>query len=95
MSRGASKRFAPSRRPRTARSGSRATFRTKLSEHVRIGKAFRKRDVWELHLLHRLLDMAGLLEGRAGLCQLTALGREMLGQGRRGALQAILFRHVF
>ena len=51
--------------------------------------------MWELHLLHRLLDMAGLLEGRAGLCQVTALGREMLGPGRRGALQAILFRHAF
>ncbi len=65
------------------------------TEHFRVGKAFREGDVWELHLLHRLLDMAGLLEGRAGLCQVTALGREMLGPGRRGALQAILFRHVF
>ena len=65
------------------------------TEHFRMGKAFREGDVWELHLLHRLLDMAGLLEGRAGVCQVTALGREMLGPGRRGALQAILFRHVF
>ncbi len=65
------------------------------AEHFRIGKAFREGDVWELHLLHRLLDIARLVEGRAGLCQLTALGREMLGPGRRGALQAILFRHAF
>ena len=65
------------------------------TEHFRMGKAFREGDVWELHLLHRLLDMAGLLEERAGVCQVTALGREMLGPGRRGALQAILFRHAF
>ena len=42
------------------------------TEHFRTGKAYREGDVWELYLLHRLLDMAGLLEERAGLCQLTA-----------------------
>ena len=51
------------------------------TEHFRTGKAYREGDVWELHLLHRLLDMAGLVEERAGLCRLTALGREMLGPG--------------
>ena len=65
------------------------------TEHFRTAKAYREGDVWELHLLHRLLDMAGLLEGRKGLCHLTALGHEMLGPGRPGALQAILFRHLF
>ncbi|MDE0393764.1 MAG: hypothetical protein OYK82_03190 [Gammaproteobacteria bacterium] len=65
------------------------------TEHFRTGKAYREGDVWELHLLHRLLDMAGLVEERAGLCRLTALGREMLGPGRRCALQAILFRRLF
>ena len=65
------------------------------TELFRTGKAYREGDVWELHLLHRLLDMAGLLEERDGLCHLTTLGREMLGPGRRGALQAILFRHLF
>ncbi len=64
------------------------------TQHFRIGKALREGGVWELHLLHRLLEMVGLLEGRAGLCRLTALGREMLGPGRRGALQAILFWHA-
>ena len=29
------------------------------------------------------------------LCQLTALGREMLEPGRRGALQALLFRQLY
>ena len=65
------------------------------TEQFRTGKAFREGDVWELHLLHRLVDLAGLVEGRTGLCQLTALGREMLKPGRRGVLQALLFRHAF
>ena len=65
------------------------------TEQFRTGKALREGDVWELHLLHRLVDLAGLVEGRTGLCQLTALGREMLEPGRRGVLQALLFRHAF
>ena len=65
------------------------------TEQFRQGKALREGDVWELHLLHRLLEVAGLIEGRAGLCQLTALGHGMLMAGRRGALQALLFRHAF
>ena len=65
------------------------------TEQFRTGKALREGDVWELHLLHQLVDLAGLVEGRIGLCQLTALGSEMLEPGRRGALQALLFRHAF
>ena len=65
------------------------------TEQYRAGKALREGDVWELHLLHRLMELAGLIEGRAVLCQLTALGREMLEPGRRGALQALLFRHLY
>ena len=65
------------------------------TEQYRAGKTLREGDVWELHLLHRLMDLAGLIEGRAVLCQLTALGREMLEPGRRGALQALLFRHLY
>ena len=65
------------------------------TEQYRTGKALREGDVWELHLLHRLIDLAGLIEGRAVLCQLTPLGREMLQPGRRGALQALLFRHLY
>ena len=65
------------------------------TEQFREGKALREGDVWELHLLHRLMDLAGLIEGWAVLCQLTSLGREMLDPGRRGALQALLFRHLF
>ena len=65
------------------------------TEQFREGKALREGDVWELHLLHRLMDLAGLIEGRAVLCQLTPLGRGMLEPGRRGALQALLFRHLY
>ncbi|MDE0105420.1 MAG: hypothetical protein OXN89_23840 [Bryobacterales bacterium] len=54
------------------------------TEHFRTGKAYREGDVRDIHLLHRLLDMAELLEERAGLCQLTALGQKMLGPGRPG-----------
>ena len=65
------------------------------TEQFRQGKALREGDVWELHLLHGLLGAAGLIEGRAGLCQLTALGHGMREPGRRGALQALLFRYAF
>ena len=65
------------------------------TEQYRAGKALREGDVWELHLLHRLMELAGLIEGRAVLCQLTPLGREMLEPGKRGALQALLFRHLY
>ena len=65
------------------------------TEQFRTGKALREGDVWELHLLHRLMELAGLMDGRAFLGQLTPLGHEMREPGRRGALQALLFRHLF
>ncbi len=65
------------------------------TEELRTGKALREGDVWELHLLHRLMEVAGLMDGRAFLGQLTPLGHEMREPGRRGALQALLFRHLF
>ena len=65
------------------------------TEQYRAGKALREGDVWELHLLHRLMELAGLMDGQAFLGQLTPLGREMREPGRRGALQALLFRHLF
>ena len=65
------------------------------TEQYRAGKALREGDVWELHLLHRLMELAGLIEGRAFLGQLTPLAHEMREPGRQGALQALLFRHLF
>ena len=50
--------------------------------------------MWELHLLHRLVDGAGLTDGRAGMFLLTDVGREMLETSGRGALQARLFRQA-
>ena len=54
------------------------------TEQYRAGKALREGDVWELHLLHRLMELAGVVEGQAVLCQLTPLGCEVLEPGRRG-----------
>ena len=54
------------------------------TEQYRAGKALREGDVWELHLLHRLMELAGLIEGRAVLCQLSPLGRGMLEPGKTG-----------
>ena len=65
------------------------------TEQLREGKALREQDVWELHLLHRLVDGAGVVDGRALMLLSTDLGREMLETGRRGALQARLFRQAF
>ena len=65
------------------------------TEQYRTGKALREGDVWELHLLHRLMELAGLVDRRAFLGQVTPLGHEMREPGRRGALQALLFRHLF
>ena len=65
------------------------------TEQYRTGKALREGDVWELHLLHRLMGQAGLVDRRAFLGQVTPLGHEMREAGRRGALQALLFRHLF
>ena len=65
------------------------------TEQYRTGKVLREGDVWELHLLHRLMGQAGLVDRRAFLGQVTPLGHEMREPGRRGALQALLFRHLF
>ena len=60
------------------------------TEQYRTGKVLREGDVWELHLLHRLMGQVGLVDRRAFLGQVTPLGHEMREAGRRGALQAPL-----
>ena len=65
------------------------------TEQFRAGKTLHEGHVWELHLLHRLMELAGLVDRRALLGQVTPLGHEMREPGRRGALQALLFRHLF
>ena len=65
------------------------------TEHFRDGTKYRERDLWELHLLRRLMQEAGLIERSARSFELTAPGRRMLVAGNRGALQALLFRVFF
>ncbi len=65
------------------------------TEHFRDGTKYRERDLWELHLLRRMVQEAGLIERGARSFGLTAPGRRMLDAGNRGALQALLFRVFF
>ena len=65
------------------------------TEHFRDGTKYRERDLWELHLLRRMVQEAGLIERGARSLELTAQGRRMLDAGNRGALQALLFRVFF
>ena len=65
------------------------------TEHFRDRTKYRERDLWELHLLRRMVQEAGLIECGARSFELTALGHRMLDAGTRGALQALLFRVFF
>ena len=65
------------------------------TEHFRKDKTYREQDVGELHLLRLLLERAGLIRSGGLWFEVTPLGRAMLEPGRRGMLQAILFRHAF
>ena len=65
------------------------------TEHFRKGKTYREQDVGELHLLRLLVERAGLIRSARLWFELTPLGRALLEPGRRGTLQALLFRHAF
>ena len=65
------------------------------TEHFRKGKTYREQDVGELHLLRLLVERAGLIRSAGLWFELTPLGRALLEPGRRGTLQALLFRHAF
>lgn len=54
------------------------------TEHFREETKYRERDLWELHLLLRMLQEAGLIERRARSFELTALGRRMLDARNQG-----------
>ena len=64
------------------------------TEVHRADKALREAYVGELHLLRRLLEMAGLVRRTPIWLELTPAGREMLEPGKRGRLQALLFRQA-
>ena len=65
------------------------------TERLRAGKTYREQAVGELHLLRRVVEMAGLLDASPLWFELTPAGRAMLEPGARGALQALLFRQAF
>ena len=65
------------------------------TEHFRKDKTYREQDVGELHLLRLLVERAGLIRSAGLWFELTPLGRAMLEPGRRGTLQALLFRYAF
>ena len=64
------------------------------TEHFHKGKTYREQDVGELHLLRLLVERAGLIRSAGLWFELTPLGRALLEPGRRGTLQALLFRHA-
>ena len=66
-----------------------------VTEQFRAGKSYYEQQVGELHLLRSVMNMAGLVEPAGLWFKLTPLGSEMLEPGRRGALQALLFRQAF
>ena len=68
---------------------------TEATEQFRAGKSYYEQQVGELHLLRSVMNLAGLIEPGGLRFNLTPLGREMLEPGRRGALQAFLFRQAF
>lgn len=65
------------------------------TEQFRDGTKYRERDLWELHLLRRMVQEAGLIDRGARSFELTAPGRRILDEGNRGALQALLFQVFF
>ena len=65
------------------------------TEQFRAGKTYREQAIGELHLLRLVAEKAGLIRSSALWFELTPLGRSMLAPGRRGGLQALLFRHAF
>ena len=65
------------------------------TEQFRAGKSYYEQQVGELHLLRSVTNMAGLIEPAGLWLKLTPPGCGMLEPGKRGALQALLFRQAF
>jgi hypothetical protein len=61
----------------------------------RYSKAINEEDVWPLHVVRVLLELAGLVKRRKGEFSLTRRGAEMLADERAGELFALLFRTHF
>jgi hypothetical protein len=58
-------------------------------------KIINEDDIFPLHIVHILLDLAGLIKRRKGVITLTRRGQELLDEDRAGELFALLFRTHF
>jgi hypothetical protein len=66
-----------------------------VQEVIEHSKVVNEADLWPLHILRVVLEVAGLLTRRADAFRATRGGRELLDDARAGALQARLFRTFF
>ncbi len=66
-----------------------------LEELRAYNKVINEQDVFPLHLVRVLLELAGLIEQRKGSFSLTRRGAELLAERRAGELFALLFRTHF
>jgi hypothetical protein len=74
----------------------RMTWPDGFAETVRhMNKAINEDDVWGLHVLRVLLEVAGLLRRRKGRFKVTRAGRRLAEEQKAGALLAHLFRAYF
>lgn len=58
-------------------------------------KVLNEEDVWHLHVVRVLLELAGLVKRRKGRFSLTRTGKRLAADGRAGELFATLFRVHF
>ena len=68
---------------------------SRVEEVLKVNKVVNEADLWPLHILRVVLEVAGLLTRRADAFRATRRGRELLDDAHAGALQARLFRTFF
>jgi len=66
-----------------------------VEEVLEYNKVVNEADLWPLHILRVVLEVAGLLTRRADAFRATRRGRDLLDDAHAGALQARLFRTFF
>jgi hypothetical protein len=66
-----------------------------VEETLAYNKVVNEADLWPLHILRVVLEVAGLLTRRADAFRATRRARELLDDARAGALQTRLFRAFF
>ena len=70
-------------------------FEGYVEDMQRDHKVLNEHDVWLIHDLRLVLELAELIELRTGRFRLTRRGRDLLDPARAGALLAILFETTF